>query len=647
MRFTFIALFVVTHIASPAAWAQADANATRAAGDAFGFRSGDDSVGIYDETSVRGFNLEAAGNYRVNDSYFVRNSGVSSFFLESTTVHIGYNTLTSLLPGPSGVVGYRLRDPARAEPSSLTVGLDPYGQPYADLLVKHRAEDDRFSYSAGIGRVFEVHDLQGGAGGGSWLFGGAGRISLGPARAHAFLGEYEYERPGQYRVRPDSEALPAELPQEQFLGQDWALERGQRRIAGVLVDAPTGQHTGVGGTVVFSQEDPSRGYAQIFEDFRGDGTVRSLMLAIPQQRSTAWSGELRSHWQRAGTRWDQRLDLALRGRRSRARFGGVQGFDLGRVQFGDRPEPIEAPDIDDAAARLHDAVDQWGLGLTYRAHLHDKVRLNLGALRTDYRKTFVAADGARLQTRTQPWLYNAGAAWKPIPKLELYGSYSRGLEEAGVAPATASNANEVLSAIEVTQRELGLQYALGANMKAVVAAFDTRKPYAGIDATDGVYRFIGQVRHRGLEMSFSGNPTPNLTVVLGGVLLDASLGGQGVADGRLGEQPVGVPRIRAIGNADYAIAAIPGLSIDIAATLVGERAARSTVSQATGQQLMVGSSSSINLGARYRFQAGALRMTARAIMSNIADDFAWEPNSAETLNYSAPRRLKLVLTGEF
>ena len=63
---------MVTHIASPAAWAQADANATRAAGDAFGFRSGDDSVGIYDETSVRGFNLEAAGNYRVNDSYFVR-----------------------------------------------------------------------------------------------------------------------------------------------------------------------------------------------------------------------------------------------------------------------------------------------------------------------------------------------------------------------------------------------------------------------------------------------------------------------------------------------------------------------------------------------------------------------------------------------
>jgi hypothetical protein len=59
VRFTFIALCVVAHIASPAAWAQADANATKAAGDAFGFRSGDDSVGIYDETSVRGFNLEA------------------------------------------------------------------------------------------------------------------------------------------------------------------------------------------------------------------------------------------------------------------------------------------------------------------------------------------------------------------------------------------------------------------------------------------------------------------------------------------------------------------------------------------------------------------------------------------------------------
>lgn len=73
--------------------AQATSNAITSANDAFGFRRGDEAVGIYDETSARGFNLESAGNYRIHGTYFVKNSGVSSFFLESTAVRIGFNTL--------------------------------------------------------------------------------------------------------------------------------------------------------------------------------------------------------------------------------------------------------------------------------------------------------------------------------------------------------------------------------------------------------------------------------------------------------------------------------------------------------------------------------------------------------------------------
>jgi iron complex outermembrane receptor protein len=146
--------FALALLTAPgAAFAQATANPVTSADDAFGFTIGEESVGIYDASSVRGFDLEAAGNYRVNGSYFVKSSGVSSFFLDRTTVRIGLNTLNVDLPGPSGVVDFKLRDPVAGEPSLLTSGLDEYEQPYMDLLLKGRSADGRLSGALGLGLV--------------------------------------------------------------------------------------------------------------------------------------------------------------------------------------------------------------------------------------------------------------------------------------------------------------------------------------------------------------------------------------------------------------------------------------------------------------------------------------------------------------
>jgi iron complex outermembrane receptor protein len=322
-------------------------------------------------------------------------------------------------------------------------------------------------------------------------------------------------------------------------------------------------------------------------------------------------------------------------------------MDLGRVRFGEQPAPIESPVVDGAAARLQDAVDQWGLGVSYRAQLGQRVKLNVGVLRTDYRKAFRSASGVEMRSETKPWLYNIGAAWTFAGDFEIYGSANRGLEEAGVAPATATNANEVLNAIEVTQQELGIRYLPSERATFVAAGFDTRKPYVGLDSSDGAYRSIGQVQHRGLETSFSGKVSPRLKVVLGAVYLDATLRGSGVNDGRLGTHPVGVPKLRAIANADHEMATVPGLSFDIAASYVGDRAVRSSPISPGGEQLEARALGNLNIGARYRFTARTLRMTARIQLLNAMNAFGWEPSSAETLNYNGQRRLKIALTAEF
>ena len=52
--------------------ARAQDNAIGGADDAFGSRIGQESIGLYSESLVRGFDLQQAGNYRIGDTYFVR-----------------------------------------------------------------------------------------------------------------------------------------------------------------------------------------------------------------------------------------------------------------------------------------------------------------------------------------------------------------------------------------------------------------------------------------------------------------------------------------------------------------------------------------------------------------------------------------------
>jgi iron complex outermembrane receptor protein len=627
-----------------AAWAQADANAVKSAGDAFGYRRGDESVGIYDERSVRGFSLEAAGNFRLNGTYFVKNAGISNVFIESSSVRIGYNTLGLILPGPSGVVDYRLRDPAPGEMNLATFSLEAYGQPIAELNLRHGSESGNYSYSVGASRNFDVRNYQGGSGGEDLLLAGIARLSAGPFTGRVFGGEYQYRRRGEFRIVPGPSNLPPRIPRGRYLGQDWAFDEGQRRVAGLLMDASLGRGVGVGSTVTFGQEDPTRAYLQFFDDIQDDGSARGRLVIVPQQRSTAISAEARGYFERDLGSIANRFDLSLRRRRTTASFGGAQSANLGRVQFGEAPDEIEPIDPEQWAADKDTTVNQSAVGLSYRAELLDKVRVNLGIIKTWYSKELRSSNHAGISNDSEPWLYNAGLAFSVRPRLELYGSYAKGLEETGIAPSTATNRNELLSAIIVTQREIGLRWTPKGGPGVVIAGFDTRKPYAGLDSTN-LYRFLGAVRHRGFEGSVSGKIVPGVHAVVGGVWVDAEVAISGVNSATSSLRPVGVPRLRAIASID---AQLPwrGLSLDAMITRVGRRAARSERG-ADGTQLHVEGLTTLNLGGRYSFRVAAHDLVLRVQVLNVTNNYEWDVNTSETLAYSEPRRARVLLTARF
>jgi iron complex outermembrane receptor protein len=233
-----------------------------------------------------------------------------------------------------------------------------------------------------------------------------------------------------------------------------------------------------------------------------------------------------------------------------------------------------------------------------------------------------------------------------VEGLELYSSYARGLEEAGVAPGTASNRNEILDAILVTQRELGLRWIPKGGPTVILAGFDTRKPYAGIDPSTNRYRFLGNVTHRGVEASVSGNIGPGVRIVLGGVWLDPTLRIEGEqADGPV-LRPVAVPRLRAVAGIDVAVPWLDGVNLDAALTHAGRRAVRSSP-RPDGSQLEVRALTTLDLGARYAFTLGGQEFVLRAQILNVANSYAWDVNVSETLAYNEPRRARLLLTVRF
>ncbi|MBX7484022.1 TonB-dependent receptor domain-containing protein [Qipengyuania qiaonensis] len=625
------------------AWAQATENATTEAEDAFGYTVGDESVGIYDQSSVRGFDLEAAGNYRINGYYFVKSSGVSRLFVESTAVRIGYNTFGLAFPGPSGVVDYRLRDPKPGEHSLLTAGIDDDTRPYLELNLRHGDPDDRWSASFGVGGVVPAAGTDG-ATASSLIIAGTVRASLGKeGSAQVFAGEYAYRNQSGTRFGITEGQLPPRVERRRYLGQSWAEERGELRIAGVIVEQPIVPQIALAWIGTFSQSDPTRSYSQFFTEFDDDGEARSTIVASPQQRSTAWSGEARATWTGRSGQLAHRVILSGRLRRSRALFGGDSVIELGRVTpEGGVPRLPDPAFLAEAEADRTTAVDQWGAGLAYLGALGTHARVNLGLLKTDYRKTF-EAPGGRSSNRSAPLLYNAGLMIRPAASLDVYASYSRGLEEAGTAPASAANRNAVLDAVLVTQAEIGVRHVLAPGLSAILAGFETTKPYAAIDPATNVFGLNGSVRHRGIEASLSGTIAQGLSMVAGGVFLDAEVIDEADGPGGNSARPVGVPQWRLVASANYAIASVPGLELDIGGRYTGALAATAgTIAGA--EQTLLPAAFLLDAGVRYAMHLGEKTLTFRAQMLNLTNDYAWQTDGSSTLGYSPARRVRLAAT---
>lgn len=615
-----------------------DENVTTSAEDGFGKSVGNESVGIYANGEVRGFSANAAGNARIEGLYYNESGGISDLLQDGSDIRVGLTAFGQPFPAPTGIVDTTLRRVTTDRPV-VTIRANSGEFLGPDLTAEAAIP---LTPNLGVNAALGYFDDQYADGASAWFISHGAVLRWRPAQRTeltALYSRYDYgdeeQGPVIYTAGP---YLPPEIERRRFFGQQWGHWKGHSQNLGGLIKTALGSWRIEAGLFNsrFTQDDYATAW---YGGVDRAGIGQRYVLSGQDQRYASWSGEARIVRDlREGPRL-HRFIASIRGRNVDARYGGFHLAALGTGVIGvSDPEPEPARSY---GPLTDDRVRQRAWSFGYELNWKELGELNLGLIRSDYRKEVFQPGLAPAGRQDRDWLWNAALAVHLAPWLSLYGATTRGLEESGTAPGNARNANEVLPALRTRQAEAGLRVKLPANLRLVGAWFDLRKPYFEIDTTDNVYRTLGEVRHSGFEFSLSGKLAQNLSLVVGAVLLDPVVSGEAVDDGRLGRRPIGRTRTLVDASFDWTPPGQTRLSLDGRILYEGARAADALNRFTIPQRV------TIDLGARYRFQIGKSPANLRVKLSNLTNVFGWRVFGGGGFKANAPRRLNVAVTADF
>ena len=623
-----------TLLGASAALANTSGSAVQAAGDAFGTSVGRETIGLYNSSSVRGFSPTAAGNVRIDGLYFDQVWSLSARLRSASVVRVGLTAQGFVFPAPIGIVDHQLRRPGEAG-NGLVVGtVDHWGGRVLDVDFTQPL-NSQFALSGG-GSLNHT-EYGNGTDSNAWS------ASLGlwwrpsaDTEAMAFFSRQDttHDQIGP-QLSTATPGLPPLSTPRQFDGPAWATYSGVGLNRGALLRHRFSPAWELRAGLFHSEFDDRQSVTHLLLDVQPDGRGRRLLIVDPPSRVAADSGELRLSWTFGKGDWRQRLHAQAAGRLRERRNGGSQTLDLGPSRMG---EPVTLPKPQfQFGARNRDEVDQHWLGLAYELRHGRSFEANAGLQRSDYRKRFARPGQAEVEDHAQPWLYNLSGAWHLTPGLVAYGGFTRGLEESGIAPGNASNRNQALPAILTRQLDAGLRWQIAPRLRLVAGLFDVRKPYFNLDAAQ-LFAQLGDVRHRGLELSLAGQASAEVRVVAGAVLMQPEVRGEAVRLGRVGERPVGqAERVLKL-NAVWTPKAWGGASFDAGLSHTGPMAAT------RDNAVELPALTELDLGLRWPLQIGSRPITLRALLTNATNQRSFELRGAGSYAERPGRLLAINLS---
>jgi iron complex outermembrane recepter protein len=634
MKHCFHQLALAISLACSSATAQ---SIQRAASDAFGTRIGDESVGLYSEGQVRGFSLQEAGNYRIENAYFVRGARVFTDAVSGgSTVRVGPNALGFDFPSPSGVVKYSLLSDTRdrnqlqlGSIDALESNLSPYARGYwtrkseagnsislGSTFFPNRRYDD--------GREGKVHTL-----------GMVARYQPIEALHMTALADYaDWQRDADQLFGLTEGQQAPRVPWFRYLGQDWNRSRTKDRTLGLIARYEGVEAWTLSASSIVSQTDvPVYGFSLFSLAANGDASARAI---VNQGRKVIGRGHELSAVRAFSTeKTRSQLNFSTRIRRSDFQNPSSETFITPSFSvFDDAPQTMQ-PDFIEPTTFARSSNDQDELGVAYQWRHQNQVAINIGVRTIRTRLSNSPLDAATSERSDRDLLYNAAIVLPIAKRLTAFATTTRGLEEAGFAPANAANRFSALAPVQSRQNELGFKWLVGEGLSAIVTGFDLSKPDAGLGA-DNRFDYIGLVRNRGVEASFSGAINAQWNIVAGAMRMKPQLSGENVTNGLIGDEPVG--RSAELGLLSLSYASKPGAwGADASLNFFGRRPANAANTRYTG------GNSILNLGLRYPFKWGNTPAQWRVRVFNAGNHYAWVATTNGLQLFSGPRRLDVQL----
>jgi iron complex outermembrane receptor protein len=612
-----LAAFLALAAGTPALAQRASENAVAQADDAFGSSVGNEEIGLYTSSNVRGFSPTAAGNIRIEGLYFDQVAELNPRLQESSRIRVGIAGQGYAFPAPTGVVDYLLRKPGDTVQLTSLTNVSNHGAVTLELDGAAPVMGETLSVGAGIGLNRNIFV----AGGSNYEHNEGVTARWRPAPGFEVMPFWSrsdvYVGKSWPSYIPNGSFLPEPFPDGRFTGPDWALNRRFLVNYGSIVRArlPAGLNLNMG--IFRSEEKKIAQFYTLMTNLDHQGVGDMMIYSDPPTSRRSTSGEIQLvRTFTEGVR-SHRAILSLRMRDRNSLYDGFDSADLGPVAINQRLHGTK-PDFH-YGPQTTDHVTQTTIGLAYEGLWRNVGQLGLGIQKSRYNKKTVIPGQDAVVSKDDPWLFNAALTGFVSDDLAVFGSFTRGLEESGVAPQNASNRNEALPAIKTSQKDLGIRWNMYDGAKLVVALFDIQKPYFNLDASN---RFgpLGDTQNRGVEFSLSGNITPRLDIVAGAVFSQPEVTGKAVDLGAVGKHPVGIAGRKIDLHLEWRPPGFEDGSLDM-----GVRHSGSVV--ATRNNLVsIPDRTMVDLGARYRFtlhnQPASLRLSATNIFNTRGYDLA-------------------------
>ncbi|MBY7995871.1 TonB-dependent siderophore receptor [Vibrio fluvialis] len=311
----------------------------------------------------------------------------------------------------------------------------------------------------------------------------------------------------------------------------------------------------------------------------------------------------------------------------------------GMYYGGSLSDPKETERVTYSSAALADTLSLFD----------DQVKVMLGArLQRVETKSFDYNSGDESSSYGSTALTpSVGVVYQPMLDVSLYANYSEALLPGEIAPSTnngsdVANAGEVLKPNRSEQYEVGAKYDNG-SYGAVVSLFQISKPSYMYDSNNS-YTDNGEQRNRGIELSAFGEPIESVKVLGGVTLIDAEIVKNADATTE-GKQAIGVPKVQANVNIEWATPFVEGLTLEGRTLYTGSQYA------SADNSLELPSWTRFDLGARYGMKLGDNALTLRARVDNVTDKSYWAsaggyPGS-NYLVQGAPRTFVLSASYDF